>query len=117
MITTIKISDVLHALANGQTWNKKDDIGFGNLEKDYKLTPKDIAQLKAHPKLQGVETKIPSLLIIDDTEDIGVKPQPITPSTEIHGELQEEVRESKIEVAKEIVYKKPEEPVIYEAFI
>ncbi len=117
MVTTIKISDVLHALANGQTWTKKDDIGFGNLEKDYKLTPKDISQLKSHPKLAGIETKIPSILIIDDTEEIG--PKPIKPSTgnTIVGQVEPEL-ETKLEVEyKEIVYSEPEPEPVYEAFI
>lgn len=115
MLITIKISEVLEALAKGQTWTKKEDLGFGSIEKSFGLTSGDLTKLKNHPKLAGVETNVPTLFIIDDTEEVGTQqPKPATGDTVVS-----EVKETKLEV-REVVYKAPPAPVEevqYEAFI
>jgi len=69
----VTLSQVVEDLNSGLTRWKKDDIGFGSLEKKYNLQMSEMIQLLAHPKLQNVETKIPTFIIIDDIEDIALE--------------------------------------------
>jgi len=65
-VKKISLSTIVEDLSNGLTKWKKDDIGFGSLEKKYNLTPTEAVQLFAHPKIKDVETRIPTFVIIDD---------------------------------------------------
>lgn len=60
------LSQVVEDLNSGLSRWKKDDIGFGSLEKKYNLQMSEMIQLLAHPKLKDVETKIPTFIIVDD---------------------------------------------------
>lgn len=67
---TIKVSEILSDLKSGVHRYKKDDVGFGSLEEKYDLTFTELKQIINHPKIKGIKTQIPSLQIIDDTENI-----------------------------------------------
>ena len=81
------LSQVKEDLLSGLTRWKKDDIGFGSLEKKYNLSLKESIDLFAHPKIKDIETKLPTFVIIDDIED----------------EITEPLIESKIEVVKPVI--------------
>ena len=65
----VTLSQVVEDLNSGMTRWKKDDIGFGSIEKKYNLQMSEMIQLLAHPKLKDVESKIPTFIIVDDIED------------------------------------------------
>ncbi len=65
----ILISQIKKDLKSGLTRWKKDNLGFGSLEEKYSLTFTEVKELIEHPKIQGIKTKIPTLRIIDDTEN------------------------------------------------
>jgi hypothetical protein len=69
----ILISEVLKDLKSGLTRWKKDDLGFGSLEEKYSLSFTELKDLINHEKIVGVRSKIPTMLIVDDTEDIQVE--------------------------------------------
>lgn len=66
MTKRINLSQVVEDLNSGLTRWKKDDIGFGSLEKKYNLTNTEAIQLFSHPKIKNVESKIPTFVIVDD---------------------------------------------------
>ena len=85
METSIKkvvLSQILEDLSNGLTRWKTDDIGFGSLEKKYNLQRSEMIELLAHPKIKGVETRIPTFVIVDDIED-APEEKPITTKIEV----------------------------------
>lgn len=79
----VVLSQVIEDLASGLTKWKKDDIGFGSLEKKYNLTNQEAIELFSHPKIKNIESRIPTFVIVDD--------------------LPEEEIEATIEVAQEVV--------------
>jgi hypothetical protein len=86
----VNLAQIKEDLLNGLTRWKKDDIGFGSLEKKYNLTVPEMVQLLAHPKIKNIDSRIPTFVIVDDIPD-----EVITPT------IQESVAEpvTKIEVA------------------
>ena len=81
-IKKVVLSQVLEDLKNGLTRWKADDIGFGSLEKKYNLQRSEMIELLAHPKIKGVETRIPTFIIVDDLEDpIPVVETPVVTKT------------------------------------
>ena len=106
----VVLSQIKEDLSSGLTRWKKDDIGFGSLEKKYNLTLSEAIDLFAHPKIKDIETRIPTFIIVDDLEEISISQQLIV--------------ETKIEVEKPITtiaVKKPTQIVRqeqkFEAFI
>lgn len=69
MIKRVNLSQIKEDLNNGMTKWKKDDIGFGSLEKKYNLTQSEMIKLLAHPKVEKMETKIPTFIIEDDLQE------------------------------------------------
>ena len=65
-IKEVTLSQVKEDLDNGLTKWKKDDIGFGSLEKKYSLTMQEMIELLANSKVKQMETRIPTFRIIDD---------------------------------------------------
>lgn len=94
----VKISQVREDLHSGLTRWKKDDIGFGSIEKKYGLTVPEMIELLAHPKIKNIESRIPTFIIIDDVPD----------EESTHKEQQEETT-SKIEVAAPVQQQKPQQ--------
>lgn len=111
-IKEVSLAQVKEDLNNGLTKWKKDDIGFGSLEKKYNLTNIEAIELFGHSKIKGVETRIPTFIIIDDLPNVVIVPEgvkieveaPIQPSFHNHGVL-----------AKIIVQEQPKRKL--EAFI
>ena len=68
-VKQIKISELVKDLKSGVTRWKKDDLGFGSIEEKYDLDFKDMKQITSHPKLKGIRTVIPTLILIDDLDD------------------------------------------------
>jgi hypothetical protein len=66
MTKTVVLSQVVEDLHNGLTKWKKDDLGFGSLEKKYNLSQSECIRLFGHPKIVNVESKIPTFIIEDD---------------------------------------------------
>lgn len=64
----IKISEILTDLKSGVTRWKKEDLGFGSIEEKYSLKFAEMKQVMNHPKIKGIRTTIPSLLLVDDTD-------------------------------------------------
>lgn len=90
MTKRVKLSQIKEDLHNGVTKWKKDDIGFGSLEKKYSLTLQEMVELTAHPKVKAMETRIPTFVIEDDLPVEEVMASPV---------LESPVLESRIEVA------------------
>ncbi len=67
----VELLQVVEDLRSGLTRWKKDDIGFGSLEKKYNLTLPEAVELFNHPKIRNIETKIPTFIIIDNLPDEG----------------------------------------------
>lgn len=112
----ITLSQIVEDLNNGLTRWKKDDIGFGSLEKKYNLTMPEMIQLFAHPKIKNIETTIPVFIIEDDIKDEPILNEDISqPSSPPEREAKIEVvpRQTTIIVKKEEVVKEE----IYESFI
>lgn len=65
-IKKIGLLAVREDLKNGLTRWKKDDLGFGNIEEKYSLTFSEMKILIQHPKMRGIKTKVPSIILIDD---------------------------------------------------
>lgn len=63
---SVTLSAVLEDLSQGLTKWKKDDIGYGSIEKKYNLTIDEAMELFNHPKIKNVEHKVPKFTIIDD---------------------------------------------------
>lgn len=106
----LKASQLKEDLLNGLTRFKKDDIGFGSLEKKYNLTTNEMAVVLTHPALKDIETVIPDFIIEDDVTNEEVvnttyKQEENTPLT------------AKIEVAQTKVVKPVEKTEKLEAFI
>lgn len=105
------LSEILEDLNNGLTKWKKDDIGFGSIEKKYSLTLPEMITLMAHPKIKDVESRIPNFVIVDDLEDLV--------------DVEEPVQETKIEIKTPAYVQQPQtrvqiqekSEVKYEAFI
>ena len=66
-IIDIHISQVINHLANGMTWLADEDEGFGSIEEIYGAKPSDIAAIRQHPKLIGLEPTFVVFNVIDDT--------------------------------------------------
>lgn len=91
------LSQIIEDLNMGLTKWKKDDIGFGSLEKKYNLLPQEAIDLFSHPKVRNVETKIPSFIIVDDIPDEEV-PEALSVQTEPAKEDQ-----SRVEIVTAVV--------------
>lgn len=112
-IKTVKLSQIKEDLLSGLTRWKKDDIGFGSIEKKYGLTIAECVKLFAHPKLEKVESMIPVFLIEDDLEE-----EVVTQSvSEVMLTPENKILETRIVVAPPPVIKKVEKEKQYEAFI
>jgi hypothetical protein len=69
MTKVIRLSQIKEDLNNGLSKWKKDEIGFGSIEKKYGLTNAEMIDLMAHPKVKKMETRIPTFVIEDDLID------------------------------------------------
>lgn len=65
----VNLSQIREDLNSGLTRWKKDDIGFGSIEKKYSLLLQEAVELFAHPKIRNIETRIPTFIIVDDIPD------------------------------------------------
>lgn len=108
------LSQIVEDLNSGLTRWKKDDIGFGSIEKKYSLQMNEMIELLAHPKLKNVETKIPTFVIVDDIPDESPVVAPVTTAIEVA-----EVKESaSVQTKTTVVVKEvPKEKKKIEAFI
>lgn len=110
MTKKVSLSQVLEDLNQGLTKWKKDDIGFGSLEKKYNLLPQEAVQLFAHPKIVGVESKIPTFVIIDDIPDetpqTNTQPQPVLETK------QPEPEQPKIQISEVRVEPRVQKPAV-----
>lgn len=114
----VELSQVKEDLLNGLTKWKKDDIGFGSLEKKYSLTFEQMIKLINHPKVEKIETRIPTFIIIDDLEDLPEETPNVATIT-VAEQVQPVVESPKtiIEVAPVKIKAEVKEEKIYEAFI
>jgi hypothetical protein len=117
----VRTSQIREDLLAGLTRWKKDDIGFGSIEKKYSLTMTEMCDLLAHPKIKNIETKIPTFIIEDDIEDEPILNESSSQVDEVVSSRLPE-REATVEVAPRqttiVVKAKKEEPqVVYESFI
>ncbi len=103
----VTLSQVREDLRSGLTKWKKDDIGFGSIEKKYNLLLSEAVQLFGHPKIKDLEAKIPTFIIIDDIED--EIPQEIPEKNSVQARI--EVKQEPIVIRKQ----QPREKI--EAFI
>lgn len=101
MTKKVVLSQVVEDLQNGLTKWKKDDIGFGSLEKKYNLSQAECIQLFGHPKVINVESRIPTFIIEDDLTFVNETPQTTIEVAEVREPLlqanNEEVKETRIE--------------------
>lgn len=72
-IKEVSLAQVKEDLNNGLTKWKKDDIGFGSLEKKYNLTMSEMIELLNHPRVKFMETRIPTFRIIDDLNEEAIE--------------------------------------------
>lgn len=115
MTKIVSLASILEDLASGVSKWKKDDIGFGSLEKKYNLTLAEASELFSHPKIKNVDSKIPTFVIIDDLPETESQPQVVAPVvTETRIEVEQPrpqpvtVQKAKVVVKAEPVYE--EEP-------
>lgn len=101
-VKQVKVSEILALLKKGVTRRKKEDLGFGSLEEMYSLTTSELRELSEHPKIKGIKTKIPTLLIIDDTEEEVNDLFPVGASTEKSLETEYSEKVEEIETEKTI---------------
>jgi hypothetical protein len=116
MTKQVTLTQVVEDLRSGLSRWKKDDIGFGSLEKKYNLTLQEAIQLFAHPKIKDVESRIPTFVIVDDLPDTEPEVEaPVTLETKLEVELQQPIHQPVQQTR--VVVKKPveqyeEEPVL-----
>ena len=90
MTKKIVLSQIVEDLNAGLTKWKRDDIGFGSLEKKYNLTTPEAIELFGHPKIKNLESRIPTFVIVDDLSET---------NPEVESPVQQPVMETKVEVA------------------
>ncbi len=107
-IKEVSLVQVSEDLDNGLTKWKKDDIGFGSLEKKYSLTMPEMIELLNHPRVKLMETRIPTFRIIDDlpVEEGQYQPEPFFVPSELT--LGREVQTTSIQTEKQQPKKKIE---------
>lgn len=99
MTKRVSLAQVVEDLRSGFTRWKKDDIGFGSLEKKYNLTLQEATELFSHPKIKNVESRIPTFVIEDDIPDT---------QTEVRVEVEAPIKlETRVEVQPEPVRPEP----------
>lgn len=116
MTKRVKLSVIKEDLYNGLTKWKKDDIGFGSLEKKYSLTLSEMVELTANPKVKAMETRIPTFVIEDDLPEEEVErtttitvAAPVLETKIEQPEVQAPKLEAKVEVKKvEVSYQEEE---------
>jgi hypothetical protein len=69
----LTVSQLIEDLANGQSWLKKDDLGFGSIQDKYGANDIQIKTIQKHPKLIGLEPSLTIFRVIDDTKEEEVK--------------------------------------------
>lgn len=111
----VSLAQVVEDLKSGLTRWKKDDIGFGSLEKKYNLQHNEMIELISHPKIKGVESRIPTFVIVDDLPDEEAAPEQQEEKTSI--EVAQPVMQETKQVVQQtkVVVEKPREKI--EAFI
>jgi len=111
-VKSVSLSAIKEDLNNGLTKWKKDDIGFGSIEKKYNLLTNEAVELFSHPRVKTMETRIPTFIIVDDLpEDEIIKGLPELPKNLVTLPVQpkqDPIIQSKIEVVKQIVKPKIE---------
>lgn len=65
----VSLLQIVEDLNSGLSKWKKDDIGFGSIEKKYNLTIEEAIVLFNHPKIKNKEPRIPTFVIVDDLPD------------------------------------------------
>jgi len=98
-VKSVTLSTIKEDLNNGLTKWKKDDIGFGSIEKKYNLLTNEAIELFGNPKVKKMETRIPTFIIVDEVPE----EEPIKGLPELSENLVKPVVQAKIEV----VTKKP----------
>ena len=63
---TLSGKQILTDIKSGLTRWKKDDLGLGSIEEKYGLTFSEMKIVNSHPKIKGIKTSIPTVLILDD---------------------------------------------------
>lgn len=93
------ISQLLEDLANGYTWLKKDNVGYGSIQEKYEANEIQINAISKHPKLIGVEPSVKVFNIIDDlkTENSNIseisKPEENISTEEINSSPEQTTKE------------------------
>lgn len=110
----VKISQVREDLHSGLTRWKKDDIGFGSIEKKYGLTVPEMIELLAHPKIKNVESRIPTFIIIDDVPDEEPTQHTTEAAIEVTAPVQQQApQQQTVLVVKQPVQEQVEELVAF----
>lgn len=117
----VGIKQVLEDLKSGVTRWKKDDLGFGSIEEKYNLTFTEMKLLLADKRIKGIKTYIPTMIIVDDADDVSSYEKFTNPKTLNDDEDEEEsipveraAPVAKGNVAQEIPFDEPmpeKEPV------
>lgn len=66
-------------LAEGFTWLKKDDLGFGSIQEKFQASDVQITAIRKHPLLKDLETTARVFIIIDDTKNATTTLSPVEP--------------------------------------
>lgn len=66
-------------LAEGFTWLKKDDLGFGSIQEKFQASDVQITAIRKHPLLKDLETTARVFIIIDDTKNATTTVSPVEP--------------------------------------
>lgn len=100
----IKVTEVRDLLKQGYYRLAKDDIGYGSIEAYYGLTPGDVTELFKHPKLRSLKTRIPSFVVVDDTEETSevVMTNPMVERSTTQKTLEAEITDAEKDLAAKI---------------
>ena len=64
------VTKIEEDLANGMSWLKRDDAGYGSIQEKYNATDIHIATIRKHPLLKNLEPSLVIFEVIDDTNTI-----------------------------------------------
>ena len=63
------VTKIEEDLANGMSWLKRDDAGYGSIQEKYNATDVHIATIRKHPLLKNLEPSLVIFEVIDDTNE------------------------------------------------
>jgi hypothetical protein len=108
-VKRVVLSIIVEDLRNGLTKWKKDDIGFGSIEKKYNLLHNEALELFSHPKIKNLEHRIPTFIIEDDLSEPKPEPEPLyVSSTEKKESITVDVVKPKQQIVTQQITEKQE---------